>query len=107
MLAACRQSHDRAGKLVLIGEGNQRPLLAREIEQAGLQRNVELTGMIERDSVFESSCERMYSSRFLGRGSAGRRPGAMACRRPVILSDLPPHREIAEGGVFHSAAQAR
>ena len=101
VLAAFRQSHDRAGKLVLIGEGNQRPLLAREIEQAGLQKDVELTGMIERDSVFERFVRAdVFVSASWGEGLPVAVLEAMACRRPVILSDIPPHREIAEGVSF-------
>jgi glycosyltransferase involved in cell wall biosynthesis len=101
VLEAFRQSHDRAGKLVLIGEGNQRPILAREIEQAGLQRDVEMTGMIERDSVFEKFVRAdVFVSASWGEGLPVAVLEAMACRRPVILSDIPPHREIAEGVSF-------
>jgi glycosyltransferase involved in cell wall biosynthesis len=101
VLAAFRQSHDRASRLVFIGEGNQRPLLAREIEQAGLQRDVELTGMIERDSVFERFVRAdVFVSASWGEGLPVAVLEAMACRRPVILSDIPPHREIAEGVSF-------
>jgi glycosyltransferase involved in cell wall biosynthesis len=101
VLEAFRQCHDEAGKLVFMGEGNLRPLLAQEVEKAGLQNQVKMTGMIERDSVFEYFMQvDLFVSASWGEGLPVAVLEAMACRRPVILSDIPPHREIAEGADF-------
>lgn len=101
VLEAFRQCHDRASRLVFIGEGNLRHVLAQEIEKSGLQENVKLTGLIERDSVFEYFKQAdLFVSASWGEGLPVAVLEAMACRRPVILSDIPPHREIAEGVDF-------
>ena len=101
VLEAFRQSHDHASKLVYIGEGNLRPLLAERIEKSGLLEQVKMTGMIERDSVFEKFRQAdLFVSASWGEGLPVAVLEAMACRRPVLLSDIPPHREIAEAVDF-------
>ncbi len=101
LLAAFRACDARGSRLVFIGEGNLRPTLAREVEAAGLQGEVEMTGMIERDRVFERFVEAdLFVSASWGEGLPVAVLEAMACRRPVVLSDIPPHREIAEGVGF-------
>jgi glycosyltransferase involved in cell wall biosynthesis len=101
VLEAFRQCHDQASKLVFIGEGNLRPMLAQEVEKSGLQKQVKMTGLIERDSVFEYFVQAdLFVSASWGEGLPVAVLEAMACRCPVILSDIPPHREIAEGADF-------
>ncbi len=102
VLEAFRQCHhDQASKLVFMGEGNLRPLLAQEVEKLGLQQQVKMTGMIDRDSVFEYFGQAdLFISASWGEGLPVAVLEAMACRCPVILSDIPPHREIAEGVDF-------
>jgi len=101
VLEAFRQCNDQASKVVFMGKGNLRPLLAQEVEKSGLQKQVQLTGMIERDSVFEHFVQAdLFVSASFGEGLPVAVLEAMTCRRPVILSDIPPHREIAEGVDF-------
>jgi glycosyltransferase involved in cell wall biosynthesis len=101
VLEAFRQCNDQASKVVFVGKGNLRPVLAQEVEKSGLQKQVQLTGMIERDSVFEYFVQAdLFVSASFGEGLPVAVLEAMACRRPVILSDIPPHREIAEGVDF-------
>jgi glycosyltransferase involved in cell wall biosynthesis len=87
--------------LVYVGDGNLRQGLLDEARSLGVGERVTVTGLVERDDVY----------RYAARGdvcvSASRGEGlpvavleAMACGRPVILSDIPPHREIAEGVDF-------
>lgn len=101
ILEAFRRCDDPGSELVFMGEGHLRSLLAQEVEKAGLQERVQLTGMIERDRVFEHFVQSdLFVSASYGEGLPVAVLEAMACRRPVILSDIPPHREIAEGVDF-------
>ena len=101
VLEAFRECRDQACRLVYIGEGNLRPVIAEEVEKSGLQKQVKMTGLIERDSVFEYFMQAdLFVSTSWGEGLPVAVLEAMACRRPVVLSDIPPHREIAEGTDF-------
>ena len=101
VLEAFKQSKDPASQLIFIGEGYLRPVIAQEIKRSGLQNQVRMTGLIERDSVFEYFAQAdVYVSASWGEGLPVAVLEAMACRCPVILSDIPPHREIAEGTDF-------
>ncbi len=53
VLSAFQQSADQASRLVFIGEGHLRGLLVRAIKDRDLAEQVELTGLIPRDQVFE------------------------------------------------------
>lgn len=100
-LEAFRQSHDQPGEMVFLGDGALRPSVAGQIERAGLQDQVTLAGMVERDSVFEHFSQAdLFVSTSWGEGLPVAVLEAMACRCPVVLSDIPPHREIAEGVNF-------
>lgn len=88
-------------KLVILGEGGLRPLLTQRIEDLGLQQRAQLTGMVPRDRVFEYFIKAdLFVSASWGEGLPVAVMEAMACGRPVVLSDIPPHREIAEGVDF-------
>jgi glycosyltransferase involved in cell wall biosynthesis len=101
VLEAFRRCQDQTGKLVFIGEGNLRTMIAEEIKSSGLEKHVEMTGLIERDSVFAYFVQAdLFVSASWGEGLPVAVLEAMACRRPVILSDIPPHREVAEGADF-------
>ena len=101
VLEAFRQSHDRASDLIFLGEGALRPRVASETEKAGLEDHVTLAGMIKRDSVFAHFSQAdLFVSASWGEGLPVAVLEAMACRCPVLLSDIPPHREIAEGVDF-------
>lgn len=101
VLEAFRQCQDQVGLLIFMGEGNLRAVLTQEIEKSGLQEQVKMTGMIARDRVFEYFMQAdLFVSASWGEGLPVAVLEAMACRRPVILSDIPPHREIAEGVDF-------
>ncbi len=101
VLKAFRACDARGSRLVYIGDGHLRPALEREVETAGLQGEVETPGLIERDRVFERFVEAdLFVSASWGEGLPVAVLEAMACRRPVVLSDIPPHRELAEGVDF-------
>lgn len=97
VLNAFHQSKDQSSKLVFIGEGHLRSALEQEVASSGLQEQVRMTGLIERDDVFEYFAKSdLFVSASWGEGLPVAVLEAMACRRPVVLSDIPPHREIAE-----------
>jgi len=98
---AFRQYADQNSQLVFLGEGNLRPILTHEIGNLGLQKQIQLAGMIARDKVFEYfKLADLFVSASWGEGLPLAILEAMACNCPVVLSDIPPHREIAEGVGF-------
>jgi glycosyltransferase involved in cell wall biosynthesis len=98
VLDASYQDNDRNTKLIFLGEGSLRPLLTEKIERLGLQQQVQLMGMVARDKVFEYfALADLFVSASWGEGLPVAVMEAMACGRPVVLSDIPPHREIVEG----------
>ncbi|MGH7493168.1 MAG: glycosyltransferase family 4 protein [bacterium] len=103
ILNAFRKSNGNgeAGRLWFIGDGHLHDRLAREIRTLGLAKRVELTGLIPRDEVFEKLMHvDVVVSASRGEGLPVAVIEAMACCCAVILSDIPPHREIARGADF-------
>jgi len=101
ILDATFRYKDQDTRLVVLGEGNLRSVLTQKIEKSGLQEQVQLTGMVARDKVFEYfTLADLFVSASWGEGLPVAVMEAMACGRPVVLSDIPPHREIAEGVDF-------
>lgn len=97
VLDAFHQSGNPNSKLFFLGEGILRPSLTQKITSLGLQEQAKLTGMIPRDRVFEYfSKSDVFVSASRGEGLPVAVLEAMACHRPVILSDIPPHREIVK-----------
>jgi glycosyltransferase involved in cell wall biosynthesis len=88
--------------LVFIGEGDLRSDVELAIREAGLGDRVALTGLIEREEVFRHLVRSdVYISTSHGEGLPVAAMEAMACSVPVILSDIPPHREFqADPGVI-------
>ena len=84
-------------RLVFVGDGPLRDDIMRWAEQAGVGSQVEITGFVPREDVYR----RVVSGDVcvavsLGEGLPCAVLESMACGRPVILSDIPPHREIAD-----------
>jgi glycosyltransferase involved in cell wall biosynthesis len=101
VLDATYHYKDQDTKLTFLGEGSLRPVLMQKVESLGLQQQVQLTGMVARDKVFEYFTKAdLFVSASWGEGLPVAVMEAMACGRPVVLSDIPPHREIAEGVDF-------
>lgn len=103
------------GRLVYIGDGPLRDDLVSRSRKLGLENRAEFTGLIPRESVFEHLLDTdLFISTSRGEGLPVAVLEAMACRCPVVLSDIPPHREIAAGVDFipliqpdHTAGFAR
>jgi glycosyltransferase involved in cell wall biosynthesis len=101
ILSAFQQSADSRSRLVYIGEGHLHYSLITKSREAGLEAQTEFTGLIPREKVFEQLLNAdLFISTSCGEGLPVAVLEAMACRCPVLLSDIPPHREIAEGVDF-------
>jgi glycosyltransferase involved in cell wall biosynthesis len=97
VLEAFHRSETPGSKLFFLGEGILRPSLTQKITSLGLKERATLTGMVPRDKVFEYfSMSDVFVSASRGEGLPVAVLEAMACHRPVILSDIPPHREIVK-----------
>ena len=98
VLTAFCQSADPGSRLVYMGDGRLRPSLIAGSKELGFENQIEFTGLIPRDRVFEYLLNAdLFVSASRGEGLPVSVLEAMACGCPVILSDIPPHREIAEG----------
>lgn len=94
-LQAFAQSAEPNSRLVFVGEGELRPALEQAIADRGLQDRVTLTGLIEREEVFRHLvASDVFLSTSHGEGLPVAVMEAMACAVPLVLSDIPPHREF-------------
>jgi glycosyltransferase involved in cell wall biosynthesis len=101
VLNAFEQSSDQNSRLMYIGDGFLRKALITRSTEAGLDTQIEFTGLIGREKVFEHLLNAdLFLSTSRGEGLPISVLEAMACHRPVLLSDIPPHREIAAGVDF-------
>ena len=97
LLEAFALAADPHSRLIWIGEGTLRQSLMEKSVQRGLADKVEFTGLIPRETVFADLLDAdLFISTSLGEGLPVSVLEAMACGCPVLLSDIPPHREIAE-----------
>jgi glycosyltransferase involved in cell wall biosynthesis len=101
VLRAFQQSANPESRLVMIGEGPLRQALVTQTREAGLADRTAITGLIPREQVFEHLLGAdVFISASRGEGLPVAVLEAMASSCPVVLSDIPPHREIAEGVDF-------
>lgn len=101
LLAAFRKRADERSRLVLVGTGSLENELADAIRRDGLSEQVELAGLVARDDVFRRALDSdLFVSASLGEGLPVGVIEAMAVGCPVVLSDIPPHRELAAGVDF-------
>ena len=100
-LTAFEQSKNPSSRMVFIGDGSLRTALIQHSREAAFDEQVTFTGLIPREKVFEQLLNAdLFISTSRGEGLPVAVLEAMACRCPVLLSDIPPHREIAEGAEF-------
>lgn len=101
ILEAYKKCEQQMGELFFIGDGTLKDDIALEIERRMLHHRVHITGKIPRDRVFEHlACADLFISTSEVEGLPVAVLEAMACNCPVILSDIPPHREIARDANF-------
>lgn len=88
-------------RLVVVGDGPLRPRLQAAADAVGQPAAVTFTGLVDRDDVYRRLARAdLYVSTSYGEGMPVAVLEAMACSQPVLLSDIPPHREIARGADF-------
>lgn len=89
---------DAGSRAVFVGAGELSATVSERAQELGLQDRVVLTGLIPRDEVFVLCADAdVFVSTSHGEGLPVAVLEAMAAGCPVILSDIPPHRELAEG----------
>lgn len=100
LVKAFAQSKLTHAQLVFVGAGTLADAIRAEAEQLGVADQVTLTGLIPRDEVYQQLQKAdLFVSTSYVEGLPIAVLEAMACRLPVILSDIAPHREIAIGHV--------
>jgi glycosyltransferase involved in cell wall biosynthesis len=102
-LEAFRRSlaEDAGSRAVFVGAGELAPTITARAQEMGLQDRVALTGLIPRDEVFVWCADAdVFVSTSHGEGLPVAVLEAMAAGCPVILSEIPPHRELADGADF-------
>ena len=101
VLTAFQQSTDQTSRFVYIGDGPLRNPILSKSRELGLEKQIELTGLIPRENVFKRLFSAdLFISTSRGEGLPVAVLEAMACGCPVLLSDIPPHREVAKGVDF-------
>lgn len=88
-------------QLTFVGDGPLKDQLVNQSREAGIEKQVQFTGLVDREEVYRYFMESdLYISTSFGEGLPVGVLEAMACGCPVVLSDIEPHREIAEGVDF-------
>jgi glycosyltransferase involved in cell wall biosynthesis len=84
-------------RLVFVGTGPLDKVLSERAAAAGVADRVEFTGLLPREEVYRRLQQAdLFVSTSYGEGLPIAVLEAMACRTPVILSAIPPHREIVD-----------
>lgn len=101
LLEAFQTGSNGRARLQLIGPGSLYDALSAHSISLAIDDRVEMTGLIPRDDVYERLHKAdLFISTSYGEGLPIAVLEAMAARCPVILSDIPPHREIAQDAGF-------
>lgn len=92
---------DPDDRLVFIGTGAQESAVAARAGELGLEDRVLFTGLIARDDVFRRcAAADVFVSASHGEGLPVAVMEAMGAACPVVLSDIPPHRELVDDADF-------
>ncbi|HET6624792.1 MAG TPA: glycosyltransferase family 4 protein [Nocardioidaceae bacterium] len=95
LLAAFARAAGSGDLLVVVGEGPLRPDLEHQARRLGIAGQLRLPGLLPRDEVYRVLGEAdLFVSPSLGEGLPLSVLEAGASGLPVVLSDIPPHREI-------------
>jgi glycosyltransferase involved in cell wall biosynthesis len=101
LVSAFSAASEPADRLVFVGAGAQAPAIRERAGELGLEDRVLLTGLIARDDVFRRcAAADVFVSTSHGEGLPVAVMEVMATGCPVVLSDIPPHRELVDGADF-------
>ena len=101
LLDAFARGTDQHERLVVVGAGALESAMVARAGALSLGDRVIFTGLIPRDEVFvRCAIADVLVSTSHGEGLPVAVIEAMAAGCPVILSDIPPHRELADGADF-------
>lgn len=101
LLESYARVNDSGGRLVVVGAGSLESSIRSKASTLELEDVVTFTGLIPRDEVFlHCAAADVLVSTSHGEGLPVAVIEAMAAGCPVILSDIPPHRELADGAEF-------
>ena len=93
-------------RLILIGDGSQKDNLVSLSDRLGRRERIGFTGLIPRESVYKYMYTAdLFVSPSKGEGLPIAVMESMACYCPVILSTIPPHKEIIDGLPCPSSVQ--
>jgi glycosyltransferase involved in cell wall biosynthesis len=96
LLTAFATASRPGDRLVVIGDGPLRGDLERLAGRLGVADRVELPGLLPRDEVYRVLAGAdAYVSTSRGEGLPLSVLEALAAELPVVLSDIPPHQEVA------------
>jgi glycosyltransferase involved in cell wall biosynthesis len=83
-------------RLILLGDGENRTRIEREISRLGLEDHVILTGEVEREKVYAAlHAFDIFVMPSLSEGFCNAAVEAMAAGLPLLCSDIPTLREVA------------
>lgn len=98
LLRAFDTGADDRCRLELIGAGSLAEQVEHAVLEGGLEDRVDVTGLVPRDDVFRAYARSdLFVSASHGEGLPIAVLEAMAAGLPVVLSDIPPHREVVDG----------
>ena len=97
VVALSRIAADVPCNALLCGDGPLRPMLEELVAELGLQRRIVFNGNVANLwSLMKRADAFAFPSRFEGRPNVVLE--AMACGCPLVVSDIPAHREILDDG---------
>jgi glycosyltransferase involved in cell wall biosynthesis len=99
--AFARVQRDRPSRLVILGEGAERPVLEQLSRQLGIEDKVSLPGFVSNPFAFMARAA-VFASSSAWEGLPGALIQALACGTPCVASDCPGSREVLDDGRFGS-----
>lgn len=82
----------------VLGEGNQREVLEKQIKSLGLERDFKLLGAVENPYPYYRQCDiYVHATRFEGKSIAVQEAQVLGC--PIVASDCNGNREQIEDGI--------